>query len=215
MAQGRTHSFNGNINIASSTFGDIAVYRGKHSKYGWYTGMFVTGLSQAQVYAFVLRFRFYDNGTFDSKIIAGSSASSAGTLNGYRGIAVNSSGKVATVLPFQSGAGSVDRLIMFNADFDETGSGRPLIMLNGLMMGGQGMCSDSAGNFYIATGKLGINGKSGALAVVNPTGSALLKIITIGNSMMIDSADVAVSADRKYAYVTIFQGGLVVRAQLK
>lgn len=216
IAQNRLSNFDGMINTASSTYGDIAIL-----ERDTYMDIFVTGLSHVQAFPFVMRIRVDKNDNrLSINVVAASSASTAigDFVNTTRGIAVNSQGIVATTLPYQGENGFiVDCFVTFSADFPETGKQLPEVKLNGLDMPSMGMEADQEGNFYIATGKVGTSqagyGGSGALVKISPTGDDIIEIHSL-NSILADSRDVAVSHINNRVYMTIINSNEVVYAPL-
>ena len=212
LAQGRYHSFLGMVQIQNSSFGDIAILQRRGV-----TDLFISGMSYPQVFPFILRVRITARGVA-SRIIAGSMASTAGSYNAARGIAVNNRGVVAAILPYQTRAGSMDRLVTFSPDFPETRRGLPRITLGGRDMAGNGIGADRAGNFYIATGPVGTSlagrGGSGAMVVVSPDGGRVLRIFRL-NVTVGDSRDVAISPAGDRAYMTLQNYNAVVTFRLR
>ncbi|MFO0949808.1 MAG: hypothetical protein U0835_01380 [Isosphaeraceae bacterium] len=212
LAQGRTHNFSGTILPQYSSFGDLAILERSGQ-----TDLILTGLSQAQAFPFVIRVRITST-SVKSKVIAASSASTAGTYNASRGIAVNSTGLVLTTLPYQTNVGSFDRLVTFSADFPETRSGLPAIQLKGTDFSSAGMTTDSTGVFYVATSKLGTSlagsRGSGALVKISSDGKTVQRIFTLGGTVF-DSRDVAISPANDRAYMTVNNYNAVVTFSLK
>lgn len=212
IAQHGFSNFGGMIIPASSTYGDIAILEKDASM-----DIFVIGLSQAQVFPFVMRIRVDKDGIISSAdVIAASSTSTAvgDYANTTRCIAVNNQGIVATTLPYQNQGGAIfDRFITFSADFPETGKQLPEIRLKGVDMHSMGMDVDPEGNFYIATGPLGTSlagyGRSGALVKISPTGDSVHEIYS-PNSELADSRDVTISTRNNKAYMTILNYNQVV-----
>lgn len=207
IAQRRFWNFGGMIVPSLSSYGDIAVLQRSGR-----TDIFITGLSAAQTFPFVLRIRLTSTGS-SVKVVAASSASTGGSYNGERGVAANAQGLVLTTLPYQTGAGSYDRAVAFSADFPETRTGLPTIKLNGVDMPSRGITTNAAGNFYIATGTLGTSlagtGASGALVVLSPDAGRVLGIGRLGIGLA-DSRDVALSPDGKRIYMTVYNRNAVV-----
>lgn len=174
VATGQIGNFGGAINTQFASFGDFDV-----RVVGDITQVFITGYSQAQAFPFVLRLEFQGNaGLTEAKVLLASNADalSAGTqtprLN--RGIAVNPQGVVLTSLPVPTGTAPVDVPIAISADFDAQDGlvqGEGPAIFNQADVYSQGITTDSAGNFYVATnsvgsGTLGVPGE-GALIVLS------------------------------------------------
>ncbi len=107
-----------------------------------------------------------------------SQGTTAGNVNRPPGIAVNVDEVVLTTLPFAAGAGFVDGLVRFQADFTENltePAGFPQFTLQNDLpdFASVGMSTDEAGNFYVATGVIGTSacgaGGSGALVFIPRT----------------------------------------------
>ncbi|OOP56248.1 MAG: hypothetical protein AYP45_10060 [Candidatus Brocadia carolinensis] len=204
IAQGRSWNFGGMILPAYSTYGDIAVF--EHNNIA---DLFVTGISQAQTFPFVMRIRVnISTGTVAAKVVAASSASTA-IFKLARGIAVNSQGIVATTLPYQGNPyplpGTFDRAVSFSADFPESNVGIPEIQLDGAELWSCGMTTDSFGNFYVATGVKGTaigSAGSGALVILTSDFKKITGMLTFTASL-VDSRDVTISPKNDLAYMTI------------
>ena len=208
IATGRISNLGGLILPQYATFGDVAILERPGV-----TDLFISGLSQAGTYPFVMRVRMAANKPVVAKVVAASVASTSGSSNGTRGVAVNSQGLVVTTLPLQTSVGAYDRLVSFSADFPETRQGLPAIKLNGKDMASHGMASDAKGNFYIATGSVGTSlagtGGSGALIKVSADASTVLGIGSL-HTAYANSQDVAISPAGDRIYMTILTGNAVV-----
>lgn len=197
IASGTVGNFGGNLGLSSFfNYGDIAVLQRQNI-----TDLFVTGTSQAQAFPFIMRLRFQNNSLVQAKIIAGSSASTAGSSNFASGIAVNNQGTVFATLPIPTRnfiLGNFNAPVAFNADFDLTPntSDDPDIVLNGIDLSTKGMTSDAAGNFYVAGSSVGstiggIAAGSGGLYVFSPTLDGVVSTIPVGG--LPGTSDVAVN----------------------
>lgn len=217
IAKSKYWDFGGMIAPKYSSYGDISLLKRNNT-----LDILATGLSQSQAFPFIVRIRVnLKTNKYTAKVIAASSASTAGQTNGTRGISVNQYGLVATTLPYQFKHGSYygiyDRLVGFSIDFPEKGKEKPSIKLGGRPFYSKGLATDAIGRFYVATGPIGVfnAGKmdSGALAILKPKLTGLLKVKTL-NTVYGDSRDVVVNAKRTAVYMTVMNWNSVVRIPL-
>ncbi len=205
-------AFEGNIQTAFSTYGDIAVW-----ETSLYTDLFITGLSQAQTFPFVMRIRLEGNQITEARVLASSRAEAAASGGGSqvrleRGIAVNGNGLVLTSMPNArfngtSYSGPFDDLVFFPVSFDpQPGSTPPFPPTYGLQdIYSTGMDVDPFGNFYIVTSsigapQLGVSGEGALVILANDPNQPLV----IGSLGQLTSSfrDVSYSASRHSAYFT-------------
>jgi hypothetical protein len=194
-------NFSGFILPGQIAYGDLVVLRR-----GGQIDFFITGVSV--VTAFVMRLRLLPDGTLlGPKVLVASSLTTAGTVNQPRGVAVNANGIVLTTLPAIAvpTAGALDSLIGFIADLEPT-PGAPFPgFVGNFDFTSFGMTTDTAGNFYIASGPVGTS-------VCGPAGSGALVFITAAldtascltfGAILADARDVAVSPARDRVYMTL------------
>lgn len=149
------------LSLGAPTWGDIAMtWENAHLLYIYVSA--TTGAAGG--FPFVLRLGIdFNTNRYQATVVAATTtATTAGSLNQPRGIAVNKDGWVLTGFP---GPTLVDSLVAFHTSFPEkTSSGNlfPHFILpnartgSGLQdLASVGMTSDTAGNFYVATGPVG------------------------------------------------------------
>jgi hypothetical protein len=172
-------------------------------------------------FPFVLRVRFVAQNPPVADAIVFSSGTSAGAVEGRAGIAVNNQGLVVTTMATPTSVGFTNSLVAFGADFPENPAAVPpqfpLRGPNGLPLDftSVGMTADPAGNFYVATGVVGISacgvGASGALVFLS---AALDRLFCVPSGrVLVRTEDVAVSPGGEALYLTDFSGNLVLRFQ--
>jgi hypothetical protein len=169
-------------------------------------------------FPFVLRVRFVGQNPPVADAIVFSSGTSAGAVEGRAGVAVNNQGLVVTTMAAPTPAGFTNSLVAFGADFPENPTVPPQFPLRGsngapLDFTSAGMTSDPAGNFYVATGVVGLSecgaGGSGALVFLS---AALDTLVCVPPGLvLVRTEDVAVSPGGEALYLTDFSGNLVVR----
>lgn len=200
VALGSYRDFSGDIVPSHLSYGDIAVLRR-----GGQLDLFITGVALNT--AFVMRARVLADGTaVPPKALVASWATTAGTVNQPRGVAVGATGTVLTSLPIGGAAGAYDVAVAFAADLEQA-SAAPRILLDKSDLTSFGMATDAAGNFYVATGPVGTSlcgaGGSGALVILPPT----LDSFRCGtfDRIIADSRDVAVNPAGDRAYVAVMK----------
>jgi hypothetical protein len=184
LATRRVSNFGGLIQPQSANYGDLAIVQRNGVRY-----IFIAGLSSANTFPFVMRLRIQGNTIVEAKVVASSRASTAGSVNLTRGVAVNPQGTVLTTLPTAtSSSGTFDVPVAFGADYNpRTGAGgSPRVVLNGIDLASQGMTTDSAGNFYVATNSVGSAALGtpgvGTLVVIPPALTSVRNGITLGGT---------------------------------
>jgi hypothetical protein len=117
--------------------------------------------------------------------------------------------------------GFINSLVAFGADFPENPAVPPQFPLRGpdgapLDFTSTGMTSDAAGNFYVATGVVGISacgvGGSGSLVLLTATLNALFCVPS--GQVLVRTEDVAVSPLGDVVYLTDLSANLVLRFPL-
>ena len=171
-------------------------------------------------FPFVLRVRFVAQQPPVADAIVFASGTSAGAVEGRAGIAVNQQGLVVTTMAAPTSAGFINSLVAFGADFPENPAVPPQFPLRGrngapLDFTSTGMTADPAGNFYVATGVVGISacgvGGSGALVFLS---AALDRLFCVPSGrVLVRTEDVAVSPRGEALYLTDFGANLVLRFQ--
>jgi hypothetical protein len=204
-----------NFTLGLPTWGDIAAVWARTNVLYCYLSA-TTGASGGN--PFVLRLVFDLNvNTITAKVVATSTGTTAGNFNDPRGIAVNSQGLVLTGFPFAiPNGGFADSLVAFTTSFPEVSNAatRPRFILRnpntvtGISdMASEGMGTDAAGNFYIATGPVGssICGRNGSGALVLLTGLPTRPNLRCVNlpAILADSRDVAVGPVTNAPYMTV------------
>lgn len=158
-----------------------------------------------------------------SRVLATSTGTTAGNVNQPRGIAVNAAGWVLTGFPFQVGSfGFADSIVAFRTSFPETRTAavapRFVLRTNRTRSGlhdlaSFGMATDTAGNFYVASGVVGSSlcgtGGSSALVVINRVPTRPNPRCIVLPAILARSSDVAVSPVGNIPYMTV--GNQVVR----
>jgi hypothetical protein len=207
--------------LGAPTWGDIAAF--------WKTRdllyLYVTATTGAAGgFPFVLRLDLdFRLNRFQWRVVATSAGTTAGTVNQPRGIAVNAAGWVLTGFPFAiPNAGFGDSLVAFRTSFPETRTVAvtPTFVLRttrtrtGLHdLASVGMTSDSAGNFYVASGVVGSSlcgfAGSSALVLINPVPTRPNPRCVTLPSILSYSNDVAVSPVGNIPYLTV--GNWVLR----
>ena len=175
--------------------------------------VFITGLSQAQSFPFVLRLTFANGGIAESRVLFSSTADAQSIVPQSprlaRGIAVNPQGTVLTTLPLATTQQPLDFAVAFNADIETVDgiSGNEFLVVNNQVdIYSQGLTADAAGNFYISTnsvgsGVLGVGGE-GALVVAPPDLSTFVfaqGIAQLGSSFK----EVAINPVNGIPFVTV------------
>lgn len=200
-------NFGGSLGLTSFfSYGDLAVVQYQNGV----IDIFVTGLSQAQAYPFVMRLRFQNGALIQAKVVASSVASMAGSFNIAPGIAVNNQGIVLTTLPIPARRpefGNYSTPVAFNTEFDLTPDSvdDPRIVLGGIDLSTKGMTADAAGNFYVAGTSVGstlggVAAGSGGVYVFPPTLDSVVAALPAGG--LPGTYDVAVSPTADRVYVT-------------
>jgi hypothetical protein len=208
IVTGQISNFGGAINTQLASFGDFDIRVA-----GDITQVFIAGYSQAQAFPFVLRLEFQNNvGLTEAKVILASSADALSigkqTPRLNRGIAVNAQGVVLTSLPLPATSAPIDVPIAIGADFDAQdglSQGEVPAILNQVDVYSQGITTDTAGNFYIATnsvgsGTLGVPGE-GALIVLSADLTQFVFAQGIGVPLS-SFRDVAINPTNKIPFVT-------------
>ncbi len=210
---GMIRNFGDLIIPKNSFYGDIAVLRR-----GEQIDVLVSALSVSV--PFVMRIRIVGDQVISAKALVSSLSTTAPNSNEPRGVAISPNGTVLTALPRQ-GLGLViyDKAVTFSVDFPEKPdaaslprvrfTGSPDFVGGEVDFTGNGMTSDSQGNFYVATGTLGSSlcGGSGELMIINPSFSRL-NCSQIGG-VLTNSRDVAVDERLGVAYMTLSTGTVV------
>jgi hypothetical protein len=197
------------------TWGDIAAVWARPNLIYFY----LTATTNASgSFPFVLRLAFdLTTNVVTPTVVATSTATTAGVFNEPRGIAVNSLGWVLTGFPFTiPNRGFADSLVAFTTSFPEVSNGasRPRFILpNPNTLGGisdmasVGMSTDTAGDFYIATGPVGSSlcGRNGSGALVLVSSVPIRPTLRCANlpAILASSNDVAVSPVKNIPYMTV------------
>jgi hypothetical protein len=207
VASGTVGPFTGML-PQNSYYGDIALLRR-----GRRLDVFVSGLSVS--FPFVMRIRIED-GKFAAAVLAASRASGIPNVSSPRGVAVSPQGLVMTTLPtlLPGEQRIMDRLFAFAADFPE-GQRPPPAPVSREQVNSRGMTSDTAGNFYVASGSIGaaLCGVGGSGAIVKISADLKSASCINFNTALSDSEDVAVSPRGDFIYVTMRNLGMVVRTE--
>ncbi len=201
--------------LGSPLYGDIAVGRSNTAQ----LDLFVTGLTGAAGgFPFIMRIQAnFQTNMFALRVMVTSQGTTAGSVNRSPGLAVNVDDVVLTTLPFPTGVGFANGLVRFQADFTENlnnPAGFPQFIWQNVLpdFTSVGMSTDEAGNFYIATGVVGISacgaGGSGALVFIPRTLGSFTCIPS--QAVLARSEDTAVSPTNNVVYMTLL-GGLVLR----
>ncbi len=208
IATGQIDNFSGLIPSGFSTYGDFDV-RVIDST----VQVFISGLSQAQAFPFVLRLTFTDAGLAESRVLFSSTADAQTIIPQSprlgRGIAVSSQGTVLTTLPLAAGQQPLDFIVAFNADIevaDGIGGNEFVFVNNQVDIYSQGLTTDMFGNFYITTnsvgsGVLGVAGE-GALIVAPPDLSTFVFAQGIGQ-LGSSFREVAINPTTGVPFVTV------------
>jgi hypothetical protein len=196
--------------LAQPSYGDIAIGRPGEQV----MDLFVTGTSVG--FPFVMRVRLdFQRGAVDPQVIITSSGTTAGNVNLPSGIAVNQDGWAMVTMPQRTPIGFASGLVLFHATFPDARQDPNLVprfIVDGFAS--LGMTTDSAGNFYVASGSVGVAAcgvhGSGALVVI-PRAIDRMSCRTFG-SVVLNTTDVAVSGIDQSIYITINGlSGAVVR----
>lgn len=194
-----TGPFLGVIDPQAAAYGDLAFL-----KRGNQTDLFISGHYNA--WHFVMRIRLINQNAQSAQVIVASGASLAPYDNGPHGVAVNDQGTVLTTLgwaPPGEEDETVDRPVAFAVDFPQDQGLIPDYILDeSKTFSSQGMTSDAAGNFYVATGQTGGGAACGwpGLIVLPPElGIAACYLL---ESSLAHPVETAVSPTDGAAYVT-------------
>ena len=209
IASNSVSNFGGLIQTQFASYGDFDVRVA-----GDKTQLFITGLSQAQAFPFVLRLEFQNGaGLTEAKVLFSSRADSLSsgrqTPRLTRGIAVNSQGVVITTLPVSTSSSPIDVPVAFSADFnaqDGLSPGEGPLVFAGTDVYSQGLTTDNAGNFYITTNSVGsaslrVSGE-GALVVISSDLNRVISTQSLG-SVSSSFRDVAVNPVSNIPFVTV------------
>jgi hypothetical protein len=205
MTTNMVRNFTGDIFPSHLRYGDIAVL-----SHAGHTDIFITGLSLNT--AFVMRLRQRPDGIYEyPRVLVAAALTTAGSVNQPRGVAANAAGTVLTNLPvFGNSFGAMDGAVAFDADMEPspTMTRTPRLVLN-TDLTSTGGTTDAAGNFYMATGKVGASAcglaGSGAVVVIPPTLDSF-RCLTF-NLVLANSRDVAISPGQDRAYVPVTELG--------
>ena len=213
---GTVSSFGGAIQTSLSTFGDLAI-----REHSGRTDLYVTGLSQAQTFPFLMRVRVENDAITDAHVLLSSAAETVtDSLQAQRltrGVAVNPQGVVLTSLPYvlvdEDGNPTAERahdvLVAIPDSFDPA-DGIDQEEVPRLVLGGgtdvysQGMTADAAGRFYIATNSVGTSalGVPGEGALVVLADERVAAVLSLGRALT-SFRDVAVSEQDGRVYVSM------------
>ncbi|MGA7934674.1 MAG: hypothetical protein WCA35_14105 [Kovacikia sp.] len=206
VAAGRVDNFGGLIQPQFASYGDLAIFNG-----GSFLDLYISGISQAQTFPFVMRLRFVQGTLADADVLVSSRASAAPQDSSPPGVAVNSQGIVLTTLPIPNATatGNYNTPVALPVDLDLqqlTGSFLPRVVLNRVDISSRGMTTDAAGNFYIATSAIGttLGGSrgSGATVILSPNLNSVLGVLTLGQGIF-RTEDVAVTPSGNRVYITV------------
>lgn len=205
VAQGGFFDFDALIQTSLSSFGDIAIHQN-----GDITEFYISGLSAAQAFPFVMRLQFTEQGLISSEVIASSTASATVNQISAPGIAVNSQGTVVTTLPIpnSNATGNFNTLVAFSDDIApqqlNVGAFNPIA--TGVDVSSNGLTTDAQGNFYVATSTVGstLGGVAGGgtVLVFNPALEFIEALSTSDGQTSFATNDVAVSPDGSRLYAT-------------
>ncbi len=201
VSTGLTDALDGAVQPQLASYGDIALRRLSNNQ----MELFVTGISFG--FPFVMRITLSADlqQLVAAKVIVASRGSGTASGGVARGVAINNQGIVLTTLPTGANGGTLDRAFAFAANFDLNGQGRPQVLLNNADIASNGVTTDAAGNFYIATGSRGASacgaGGSGAMVIVSASLSGS-QCFPLGTALA-DSRDVAVNRNASIAYMTV------------
>ncbi len=213
VALGQVSNLSSLLFLSRAEYTDVGVLERSVASGAVQRDIFVTGF--AVTYPFVIRIRLLDSpagATITYKLMAASTAipgsnQSTNFTTSARGVAVNPQGMVLTSLPVPlqapSGIAVYDVPVAFSADYPEGRGPGPQLPLGTTDLYSRGMAVDPAGNFFVATGRVGTS---------DCGGSAILKIdaqlrsrtcITGSNDLFVDVRDLALSPDGNSLYVLI------------
>lgn len=251
---GRTVPFG--LSDQDLNYGDIALFRS--DAFPNEIEVYVTGSAQNTAESFQMPRRPFvmrvvvdsQFGILSAEIVTTSSAETFVAEDATRGIAVNWQGSVLTTLPIRppdalSDSETIDVAVMFPTAAvlslaTPSTLAEPVLLFDFLDLPSQGMTTDTAGNFYVATNDVGSSAcepdRSGALIVIPvdaQTGVPLIQVddattvtpapsgainqptcfaIAPRTDIPVNSRDVAVSPVDHSVYVTLNILNLVVRS---
>ena len=221
VATGEVSDFEGQIQPQLASFGDIDVRVVDEDT----VQFFVTGYSEDDAIPFVTRLELEVGvGFTEAKVLLASSADSLSvepqTTRLSRGIAVNDQGIVLTTLPITSDndvatefqpveVQPVDVLVAFGADMNVNDGFSPdevPVIFDGIDLYSQGLTTDAAGNFYVASNSVGsdafgIHGE-GALVGISANLGEIISVESLGYPAS-SFRDVAIDPLTGTSYVTV------------
>ena len=221
------------MTIGNPNYGDAAAFRRSNTE----TDIFISATTGASGgFPFVMRVSVdYQKQIYSTDVVLTSQGTTAGNVNLPTGIAVNAAGTVLTAMPFPvkrqnppyNIGGFANGLVAFSADFSNAAEcpvdsgcprwvftysdGQPIDFDN------TGMTTDSAGNFYIASGIVGSSvcglGAGDALVVFPAdldakSGKCFPVSLPIGQN-----ADIAVApsnSNENIVYMSIYNSGSIL-----
>ena len=194
VATGEVSDFGGLIQPQLAAFGDIDVRVVDEDT----VQFFVTGYAEGQTTPFVTRLELEVGvGFTEAKVILASSAETLPTASQSprrsRGIAVNDQGIALTTLPIATPdpiateLQPLDVMVAFGADMNVNDGFSPEevpVIFDGIDLHSQGLTTDAAGNFYIATNSVGteafgIHGE-GALVGISANLDQIIAVESLG-----------------------------------
>ncbi|MBI3464287.1 MAG: hypothetical protein HY000_14705 [Planctomycetes bacterium] len=204
VAGQRFVDMSGSVNLASSTYNDIAIFNGDG-----FTDLFISGVSQAQTFPFIIRLRYEADQLQDARVVATTIV--GGASPPAPGVAVNEQGVVLTTFPGQDvDPPNLTLPVAFDVNFPE-GDGRlpfhPDFGPNNTTLTGQagahGIVADAYGNFVIATDLVtnSLTPVSGMFFVTNDLNNLVFLPFNFSDPLMVER-DVAVSPDNRWIYLT-------------
>ncbi len=202
------------LSSGAMRYGDLALFRPSASS----GQLMITGTSQSSSKPFVLDITT-DNqlNVMAAQIVLTSTAASGIAENRPRGVAVNDQGVGLTTLPVSDPSNpseTIEVAVMFPVDTSHLA--QPEVLFDALDLPSEGMTTNTAGDFYIASGEMGSSecgsNLSGALIVIPTNSNGLplgalnqLTCFPIATTMdpFVSSRDVAVSPADQSVYVTL------------
>jgi hypothetical protein len=209
LVSGTTGQVGSIILTQAASYGDLALWRHDDKVEVFATGVYGTA-------PFVLRVTFGPSGLESSRLLAVSLGATVPLENLPRGLAVDPSGRVFTVLPREAryGGEDVDRAVVFGGLFDQGIGEPPTVILDDGSFSSLGLASDASGAFYGVPGGSSPGPCTTVPAVVRVDPAlAGFSCVPVG-SLLAEPVDLAVTPDGATAYVAMSGSGEVWRVSL-